>query len=62
MVDQMSERSFPASDPPAVWTWEVAHREPSAAVKPHPDREMNSPTIAPYTTWTNTVTSRVEGP
>lgn len=23
-VDQMSESSFPASDPPAVWTWEVS--------------------------------------
>ena len=23
MVDQMGECSFPASDPPAVWTWEV---------------------------------------
>ena len=23
MVDAMSEYSFPASDPPAVWTWEV---------------------------------------
>jgi hypothetical protein len=23
-VDQMSEWSFPASDPPAVWTWEVS--------------------------------------
>jgi hypothetical protein len=22
-VDEMSECSFPASDPPAVWTWEV---------------------------------------
>ena len=22
-VDQMSEGSFPASDPPAVWTWDV---------------------------------------
>ena len=21
-VDEMSEGSFPASDPPAVWTWE----------------------------------------
>ena len=46
MVDQMSEHSFPASDPPAVWTWEVAP-QPSAAVKRHPDREMKPPTIAP---------------
>ena len=22
-VDEMSEWSFPASDPPAVWTWEL---------------------------------------
>jgi len=22
-VDEMSEWSFPASDPPAVWTWDV---------------------------------------
>jgi hypothetical protein len=22
-TDEMSECSFPASDPPAVWTWEV---------------------------------------
>jgi hypothetical protein len=22
-VDEMSEASFPASDPPARWTWEV---------------------------------------
>ena len=45
-VDQMSEHSFPASDPPAVWTWEVA-LQPVAAVKRHPDREMKPPTIAP---------------
>jgi hypothetical protein len=25
MVDQMSEHSFPASDPPAVWTWDVGN-------------------------------------
>ncbi len=25
-VDQMSESSFPASDPPAVWTWDVPAR------------------------------------
>lgn len=23
-VDEMSDSSFPASDPPAVWTWDVA--------------------------------------
>jgi hypothetical protein len=26
VVDQMSENSFPASDPPAVWTWDVPPR------------------------------------
>jgi hypothetical protein len=46
MVDQMSEHSFPASDPPAVWTWDVAP-QPRAAVKRYPDREMKPPTIAP---------------
>lgn len=25
-VDQMSDGSFPASDPPSVWTWEVKTR------------------------------------
>jgi hypothetical protein len=24
LADEMGEASFPASDPPAVWTWEVA--------------------------------------
>ena len=28
--DEMSEASFPASDPPATWTWEVS-RTPAAA-------------------------------
>lgn len=28
-VEQMGECSFPASDPPAVWTWEV--RDPAEA-------------------------------
>jgi hypothetical protein len=28
-VDEMSEWSFPASDPPAVWTWEPSPPTPS---------------------------------
>lgn len=32
-VDEMSEWSFPASDPPAVWTWEPPPPTPS----PEPD-------------------------
>jgi hypothetical protein len=46
LVDQMSEHSFPASDPPAVWTWDVAP-QPSTSVKRYPDREVKPPTIAP---------------
>lgn len=30
-VDQMSEGSFPASDPPAVWTWETNTPAPDEA-------------------------------
>jgi hypothetical protein len=26
-VDEMSEWSFPASDPPATWTWDVERRD-----------------------------------
>jgi hypothetical protein len=25
-IDEMSESSFPASDPPSAWTWEVKTR------------------------------------
>jgi hypothetical protein len=25
-IDEMSESSFPASDPPSIWTWEVKSR------------------------------------
>jgi hypothetical protein len=25
-IDEMSESSFPASDPPSAWTWEVKPR------------------------------------
>jgi hypothetical protein len=33
-VDEMGEASFPASDPPAVWTWDVA---PAPTVAPDPE-------------------------
>jgi hypothetical protein len=26
-VDQMSDDSFPASDPPATWTWDLPSKE-----------------------------------
>lgn len=29
-ADEMGEASFPASDPPAVWTWEVDRRPPKS--------------------------------
>lgn len=35
-VDQMSEGSFPASDPPAVWTWETAKPGPREAIEKGP--------------------------
>jgi hypothetical protein len=31
-TDEMSECSFPASDPPSVWTWEVKTRSGTSAV------------------------------
>jgi hypothetical protein len=31
-TDEMSECSFPASDPPSVWTWEVNSRTDSEAL------------------------------
>ena len=41
-VEQMGEFSFPASDPPAVWTWDVPQkpdRSESPRAKPaHPPR------------------------
>jgi hypothetical protein len=27
-VDEMSEWSFPASDPPATWTWDIRRPQP----------------------------------
>ena len=38
-VDQMSESSFPASDPPAVWTWEVA---PQTDRRHYPDTSRDT--------------------
>ena len=29
-VEEMSEASFPASDPPATWTWEVGQTDADA--------------------------------
>jgi hypothetical protein len=29
-VDEMGEASFPASDPPATWTWEIRANAPDA--------------------------------
>jgi len=29
-IDEMSEDSFPASDPPSSWTWDVAGRPPGS--------------------------------
>jgi hypothetical protein len=33
-VDEMGEGSFPASDPPAVWTWEVGSEGHRTAAPP----------------------------
>jgi hypothetical protein len=33
-VDEMSECSFPASDPPAVWTWEPKTPRPETTETP----------------------------
>jgi hypothetical protein len=44
-VDEMGEASFPASDPPAVWTWDISgetaddrrnRSDPAAADSPAP--------------------------
>jgi hypothetical protein len=34
-VDEMSEASFPASDPPATWTWEVGQTDADADEADH---------------------------
>jgi hypothetical protein len=36
VVDEMGEGSFPASDPPAVWTWDV-EPAPTVPVEREPD-------------------------
>ena len=41
-VDEMSESSFPASDSPAVWTWET-----HATLDPPPEQELAEPTSSP---------------
>ena len=42
-VDQMSESSFPASDPPAVWTWEVAPQTDRRHSHPDASRDATDP-------------------
>jgi hypothetical protein len=32
-IDDMGEASFPASDPPSSWTWDVAGRPPESAAR-----------------------------
>jgi len=32
-IDEMSEDSFPASDPPSSWTWDVAGRPPGSPTR-----------------------------
>jgi hypothetical protein len=33
-IDEMGESSFPASDPPSVWTWEVNRGTGTPAAQP----------------------------
>jgi hypothetical protein len=40
--DVMGEGSFPASDPPAVWTWEVEKPEPAETDEPLASRHANA--------------------
>ena len=40
--DVMGEGSFPASDPPAVWTWEVERKEPAKSDEPRPEGARTS--------------------
>ena len=42
-VEQMSEASFPASDPPATWTWDVSATARAASARAH---ARESPTMA----------------
>jgi hypothetical protein len=39
-IDEMSDASFPASDPPATWTWEI--RKPAADADESDDSERRS--------------------
>ena len=43
-VEEMGECSFPASDPPAVWTWEVS----DTAVPPTEERAGENGPLHPY--------------
>jgi hypothetical protein len=32
-TDEVGEASFPASDPPSSWTWDIAGRPPGSATR-----------------------------
>lgn len=46
IIDAMGEESFPASDPPAVWTWDV-EATPDVSVAPQPETDALIAPVSP---------------